>query len=248
MYLVFVDWSKTGIDLHDVLCFPITEIPLSLAHADGSPTKTEKANLTKLLESKQSTSHKNDTLGSMIDATLFNGGLVLHEVLPRHNKSTYGKIITDIMIKVCSASGDSAHLLLDKCVEPSIKDVERLKRGAEQDEMNTFVITGAEQQQHKKGIDLLKNGAFKEAFAQFLLKEIRKQHYAPIVVNKTVYVSHGGKCLKLRVNSMGILIVEEPTEFQGNHEEADTLLAFHAYRIGGRIMVRSSDTDVSSYW
>jgi hypothetical protein len=48
----------------------------------------------------------------------------------------------------------------------------------------------------------------------------------------------------MKVNSMGILIVEEPTEFQGNHEEADTLLAFHAYRIGGRIMVRSSDSDV----
>ena len=49
--------SQTGIDLHDVLCFPITEIPLSLGHADSTPTKTEKANLTKLLESKQSTLH-----------------------------------------------------------------------------------------------------------------------------------------------------------------------------------------------
>ena len=180
----------------------------------------------------------------MIATTLFDGGLVLHEVLPRHNTSTYGKIITDIMIKVCSASGNSAHLLLDKYIQPSIKDVERLNRGAVQDEMNTFIITGAEQQQHKKGIDLLKNGAFKEGLAQFILKEIRKEHYAPIIGNKTVYVSHGGKCLKLRVNSMGMLIVEEPTEFQGNHEEADTLLAFHAYKIGGRIMVRSSDTDV----
>ena len=43
---------------------------------------------------------------------------------------------------------------------------------------------------------------------------------------------------------MGMLVVVEPAEFQGKHEEADTLLAFHAYRIGGRIMVRSSDTDV----
>lgn len=85
-----------------------------------------------------------DLLGSLIDATLFDGGLVLHEVLPRHNISTYGKIMTDIMIKVCSASGNSAHLLLDKYVEPSIKDGGRLNRGAVQDEMNTFVVTGAE--------------------------------------------------------------------------------------------------------
>jgi hypothetical protein len=127
---------------------------------------------------------------------------------------------------------------------PISSNVERLNRGAVQDEMNTFIITGAEQKQQKKGMDLLKDGAFKEALAEFLLIEIKEHHYAPIIGNKTVYVSHGGKCLKPKVNSMDILIVEEPTEFQGNHEEADTLLAFHAYRIGGRIMVRFSDTDV----
>ena len=36
-----------------ILCYPITDVPLSLAHADGTPLKTEKATLTKLLESKQ---------------------------------------------------------------------------------------------------------------------------------------------------------------------------------------------------
>ena len=99
--------------------------------------------------------------GSTIDATLFDGGLVLHEILPRHKTSTYGKIVTDIMLKVCSASGESVHLLLDKYVQPSIKDVERLNRGAVQDEINTFIITGPDQQQEKKGTDLIKNGAFK---------------------------------------------------------------------------------------
>ena len=80
------------------------------------------------------------------------GGLVLHEVLPRHSKSAYGKIVRDIMTKVCSARGDSVHLLLDRYAEPSIKDVERLKRGADQDERNTFKIMGVEQQQRKKGL------------------------------------------------------------------------------------------------
>ena len=69
--------SKSDIDLHDVLCFPITEIPLALAHADGTPTKTEKANFTKLLESKLPKSNQDNDLGSKIDATLFDGGLVL---------------------------------------------------------------------------------------------------------------------------------------------------------------------------
>jgi hypothetical protein len=74
--------------------------------------------------------------------------------------------------------------------------IERLNRGAVQDEMNTFIITGmtgAEQKQQKKGMDLLKDGAFKEALAEFLLNEVKEQHYAPILGSKTVYVSHGGK-------------------------------------------------------
>ena len=40
-------------DLKVLLAYPITEIPLSLAHTDGTPTKTEKSNLARLLEKKQ---------------------------------------------------------------------------------------------------------------------------------------------------------------------------------------------------
>ena len=229
--------------MHEVLCFPITEVPLSLAHTDGTPTKTEKANLTKLLEKKQS-QPQDQTTTPVVDATLFDGELVLHKDLPSHNTSTYGKIVSDIMVKVCSASGDSVHLLLDKYVEPSIKDIERLNRGAVHNEVSLFIITRAEQQQRKKGIDLIKDGGFKDAFAQFLLQEIKKEYYAPIIGNKTVYVSHGGICLKIRVNSMGMLEVDAPSDFQGYHEEADTLIAFHAYKVDGKIMVRPSDTDV----
>lgn len=98
-----------------MLCFPITHVPLSIAHADGTPTKTEKAALTRLLESKTQCEERPV---SMIDATLFDGGLVLHEILPHPSTSTYGKIVTDIMIKVCSARGQSVHLVLDRYIQP----------------------------------------------------------------------------------------------------------------------------------
>ena len=35
-----------------------------------------------------------------------------------------------------------------------------------------------------------------------------------------------------------------PNDFQGVHEEADTLLAFHASKTPGKVIVRTSDTDV----
>ena len=48
----------------------------------------------------------------------------------------------------------------------------------------------------------------------------------------------------LKVNQMGLLESKEPPEYQGFHEEADTLLVFHANKIAGRVMVRSSDINV----
>ena len=45
--------ESRAIDLHHILYYPITDVPLSLAHADGTPLKTKKASLTKLLESNK---------------------------------------------------------------------------------------------------------------------------------------------------------------------------------------------------
>ena len=50
--------------------------------------------------------------------------------------------------------------------------------------------------------------------------------------------------LKLHLNLMGMLVVEKPLEFQGEHEEADSLLAFHAFQTGGNILVGATDSDV----
>ena len=71
--------SRT-IDLHHILCYPITDVPLSLAHADGTPLKTKNASLTKLLESKQTSVLTNTNLPS-ISCSIIDGGLILYEVL-----------------------------------------------------------------------------------------------------------------------------------------------------------------------
>ena len=48
----------------------------------------------------------------------------------------------------------------------------------------------------------------------------------------------------LSLNNKRILVVEKPTEFQGKHEEADTLIAIHANKITGNLLARSSDADI----
>ena len=229
-------------DLRHLLSYPITTVPLSLAHSDGTPLKTDKATLTKALESRQDVVFVDANLPP-IKATIIDDGILLHESVMQHSKSTYATMARDMLVKVCCHRGDQIHLLLDKCKSPSIKDVERKLRGHGNE--NAFTITGPDQAQRQSGTELLNNGAFKEGFASFLMIEWRMDHYGPVVGNKTVYISHGGKCMMMQNNNDHDLVITEQVNLQSQHEEADTLVAFHAKQAPeGNILVRSTDTDV----
>ena len=62
-----------------------------------------------------------------------------------------------------------------------------------------------------------------------------------------VYVSHGKKCPILKNDLNGMLVDKEQAEFQGQHEEADMLMAFHGFRISGKVVVGSSTQMPSSF-
>jgi len=239
--LAIVAKTSDTLDLHHILGYPITEVPLSLAHSDGTPLKTDKATLTKTLENKQETVLTDLSLPS-IKATVIDGGIMLHETVMQHSKSTYGIMARDLLAKICSCRGEQVHLVLDKYQSPSIKDAERNLRYSSTPQ--TFIITGPDQAQRQSGAELLKNGSFKDAFALFLMEEWKKPQYGPILGNKAVYISHGGTCMKME-SKEEVLEIEEPNHLQCQHEEADTLLAFHTSSISsGTILVRSTDTDV----
>ena len=73
---------------------------------------------------------------------------------------------------------------------------------------------------------------------------MKKDNFASIIKDKTLYLSHGGKCIKLFVDDDGSLQFQFPDDFQANHEEADTLIVLHASKVSGISKIRSSDTDV----
>ena len=230
----------TNDTLQNILTYPVTTVPLSIAHSDGTPTKTNKALLTKCLEQKQSTVLDYESVGTA-DVELLDGGLILHEILSKHKNSTYGTIARAILMKVCNRKSVEIHLLLDRYLLQSIKNCARLSyRSATLDD--SFNITGPEQIQKKSGADLLKNSSFKESFSKFLLQEYRKDHYKSVVGTKVVLISHGGHCIKLE-NKISYM-VSEPQQYQASHEEADTLIVYHLRLAKGRVFIRSSDTDV----
>ena len=160
--LTLVARESKAIDLHRILCYPITDVLLSLAHADGTPLKTEKASLTKLLESKQTSVLTNINLPS-ISCSIIDGGLILYEVLVQHTTSSYVDIATEPLARVCSLQGMEIHLLLDKYKSPSIDNERKLRCRTEE----VFIITGPQQIQKQPCVKLVKKKcSFKEEFSK----------------------------------------------------------------------------------
>ncbi|XP_064620919.1 uncharacterized protein LOC135483801 [Lineus longissimus] len=78
--------------------------------------------------------------------------------------------------------------------------------------------------------------------------EWQKDQYGAILGKKTLLVSYGGNCLRIVFSQTSCkMTVNSPDSLQGNHEEADTLIAFHAASVTGSLLIRASDTDVIPY-
>ena len=93
-------------DLRHLLGYPITTVPLSLAHIDDTPLKTDKATLTKALERRQHVVFVETNLPS-IKANKSVGGILLYERVMQHSKSTYAAMARDLLVKVCSHRDES---------------------------------------------------------------------------------------------------------------------------------------------
>ena len=61
-----------------------------------------------------------------------------------------------------------------------------------------------------------------------------------------MFVSHGGECLQYVPDEQQGITVSRPSHLQGDHEEADVLIAFHVANVSEaeNVVVRASDTDV----
>ena len=118
----------------------------------------------------------------------------------------------------------------------SLKAQERQIRGCtEQD----YFITGPEQSTPKMSTErLMKNSSFKKALGKFLWTEWQQPKYADVIRAKTLYVSYGGKCVRIWVRK-NTLKTEMPITHHGTHAEADTLIALHASQAEGDLIVIS---------
>ena len=234
--------EKTPFDLRKIISYPITMYPLALAHCDGMHMKTEKSTLLKKLESFQTKKITEADL-PMSCVQIYDGGLLVHSIISQiATGASYASIARTMLSVVCSGRAHEVHVCFDKYEQNSIKDSERKLRGAVD---SIYTITGPDQIIRQSGKKLLTNGAFKNELAKFLFKEWRKSNYWNIFGGKTLLASFGGECFQYFPDEHCNITVNSPSYLQGDHEEADMLIAFHAANASdGNVIVRTSDTDV----
>lgn len=117
---------KDAIDLEFVFSYPLTPVPLSLFHGDGTMNHTDKSKLQHTLESKVA---DHGTPGRPT-CTIIDGCFLLRTMNPTQ-PATYGGLSRNILSAVLNTSKSTRiDVVFDTYESPSIKDVERTRRGA----------------------------------------------------------------------------------------------------------------------
>ena len=124
---------ERDIDLKVIFSYPLTPVPLSLGHLDGTIHKTPKAALLDHLEKFAVSEKPNKISATIVDAMFY---FCLQTNLPE----TFGGVSQHIFKALCQMSGEEIHFIFDKTVCPSIKDIERTSR--ERNDTLTYRITG----------------------------------------------------------------------------------------------------------
>ena len=228
------------ISFNKLFSYPLGPIPWSLATADGSFIKTNKAQLMHHLEDQSpapvdSAEVANCTV--IIDGNAFLRSLVR---LPE----TFGEMAKLVISTL--PKGKSVHFVTDSYQPDSIKQAERLRRGTS----TTFLIGGPLTKLPKDFSAFMLNAGNKLQLVKFLLNEWKSVHYARYVCDCTVYFVCEEECHMLHSPDVVTTTVSSVQNLWSSQEEADTRIILHCLHAaqslcdGQKIVVRSPDTDV----
>ena len=198
--------------------------------------KTEKVKLFNKLEGRNSSQPPDRIESVIVDAMFF---LHTQVDLP----VTYGKV-ADTLLEKLMYLAPRVDFVCDVYVTPSIKGVERDRRGSDDTQ---FTITGPDQTRPRDWQKSLRSPSFKTALFRFISTEWSRDKNATVLQKFCLFFAFEEKCNKMS-GIGGKVIVEPVSELGCSHEEADTRIVWHLKSISmtsvENVVVRTNDTDV----
>ena len=201
----------------EVLKYPLTPVPLSLSHVDGTMQKTPKATLMKYLESQVTT-----TPPASINTTIIDASFFLHLQMNSAIPSSFGAVSRFLLRRMVKYDGDTIHFVADKWLSPSIKDCKRDSRAASS---VAYHITGPSQKRPSNWIQALRNASFKESLIDFLVDSWEDDTLACVLQQKTLFANSGDICYSYKVEN-GRVVRRVEIRLCSDHEEADSRMFF----------------------
>lgn len=232
---------KKEIDLASVLSHPLTAVPHSLAHFDGTMLSlNQKAELTTVLVSKLNLSNSSNQ--SKFDVDLIDGLYLLNSL--REVPVKYGQLANMVLQIVCSTSAREIHLIFHKNYSPSPADV-YMKKYKELFENSTvnFKIKGPNQARSTSLKNCLTSIDFRNELVKFFVDHWSKDAMCVDILNeKRVYLSFGKSCyLFSNQYEKGKILAS----FENNHFEIESKIIFHLSKIREsniRVKIENPDT------
>ena len=233
--MVLAAQSRT-LDTRDVLSHPLGPVPWSIAATDGSPRKTNKSSLAQyLVRDVPFAEHIQSSSACIVD------GMSLLQRAKAENK-TFGQVAEMVMATALREGWQSQRIdiVFDKYTSPSIKDLERHRRGSHLGLKYKNISKGQTIHQWQK---LLCSGDSKTAVVDFLVDDWRSPSFLERCGNKDIYVTKQSDCYHItRRESVAV------PELTCDHEEADTRIFLHAQHAANNgyksVIIAADDTDV----
>ena len=194
--------ATNDLDLELVFNYPLTPVPLAIAHVDGSVNKTDKSKLMHKLEERVESGRPPSRDACAIDAMFLIQSLV-------DVPATFGGIAKVILARLLEFA-PRVDFVCDSYKSPSIKDIEHSRRGSDGTHTE-FIISGPEQKRTKDFNAALNSPTFKTALLQFFVKEWKRKAYVEQIRGHTLYVGLDEKAYKYEVKDGVVQREEIPT-------------------------------------
>jgi len=218
--------------------YPLAPVPWSLATADGSMCKTDKAQLLHAMSTEGFESQP-DSCVYIVD-----GNALLYTIvnLPT-TVGDFARVIFNYLPKAAVV-----HFVTDSYIRHSIKESERQRRGTSA----AYMIGGPSTKMQRNFASFMKNSDNKRQLLQFILCEWRQPAYASKLFGHTILFVCEESCVELRSEDGITVTSTEITDLRSTQEEADTRIILHCLYAAEHqvndstncLVIKSPDTDV----